>query len=267
MMQPLKFSANLKWLFTELPVEQRYDAAAAAGFKAAEFAWPYDYPLSLFQGLLRNSGMQQVLINTPVGKAGTVKASGQACHPDSQDVFRADIHKALTYADGMGCNTIHLQAGIRQPDVSVETAYATLVENVRWAAEQAQKSGIQLVLEAINPHDIPDFILHTQAQSLAVIRDTGVSNVKLLFDVYHVQRSEGDVTARMHELFPHIGHVQVADSPGRNEPGTGELNWAYLFAELTSLNYQGWVGCEYRPATNTTDGLGWLRQFSTPHLP
>lgn len=259
MTTPLKFSANLKWLFTELPIEQRYDAAAAAGFKAAEFAWPYDRPIALFRDLLNNSGLRQLLINTPTGKPGTVKASGQACHPDSINAFRSDFLKSLEYANGMDCQMIHLQAGIRQQDVSFDAAYSTLVENVRWAAAQA--NNVTLVLEAVNPNDIPGFILRTQGQSYSVIRDVGAANVGLLFDVYHVQRSEGDVTARMRELFPHIRHVQVADSPGRNEPGTGELNWSFIFNALTELNYEGWVGCEYRPATETVAGLKWLSDF------
>lgn len=261
MPQHLKFSANLKWIFTELPLEQRYDAAAAAGFKAAEFAWPYDHPISLFRELLRNSGLQQVLINTPVGKAGTLKSSGQACHPDSVDAFKADFQRSLEYADGMDCKTIHLQAGIRQPDVSFETAYTTLVENLRWADEQAGRSGVKIVLEAVNHHDIPGFLITTQAQSLSAIDDAGAKNTELLFDIYHVQRSEGDVTARLRTFFPHIAHVQAADSPGRNEPGTGELNWAFIFNELVKLKYEGWVGCEYRPATTTIEGLRWLDHF------
>ena len=261
MTDALKFSANLKWLFTELPVEQRYDAAAAAGFKAAEFAWPYDQPVAFFRKLLTNSGLQQVLINTPVGAAGSVKASGQACHPDSMAAFMADMEKVIEYAAGLSCRTIHLQSGIRQPDVSDEAAYSTLVENVRAAAELAAREDIELVLEAMNPHDNPRFILHTQAQALSVIQDSGASNVKLLFDFYHTQRSEGDVTAKLHRFFPYIGHVQIADSPGRNEPGSGELNWNFIFDELINVGYRGWVGCEYRPLTNTRDGLVWRTHF------
>lgn len=267
MTDTLKFSANLKWLFTELPVEQRYDAAAAAGFKAAEFAWPYEHSVLFFRELLANSGLQQVLINTPVGPAGSLKASGQACHPDSVTAFIADIEKAIEYASGLNCRTIHLQSGIRQPDVSDEAAYSTLVENVRTAAELAARDNIELVLEAMNPHDNPRFILHTQAQALSVIQDSGANNVKLLFDFYHTQRSEGDVTAKLRHFFPHIGHVQIADSPGRNEPGSGELNWNFIFDALVDVGYQGWVGCEYRPLTNTRDGLRWRTHFPRAHSP
>ena len=261
MTHSLKFSANLKWLFTELPVEQRYDAAAAAGFKAAEFAWPYDYPVSFFRELLANSGLQQVLINTPVGAAGSLKASGQACHPDSVAAFIADMEKAIEYASGLSCRTIHLQSGIRQPGVSDEACYATLVENVSTAAELAARENIELVLEAMNPHDNPRFVLHTQQQALSEIQDSGAGNVKLLFDFYHTQRSEGDVTAKLRRFIPHIGHVQIADSPGRNEPGSGELNWNFIFDALVDVGYPGWVGCEYRPLTNTRDGLVWRKHF------
>lgn len=261
MANKLKFSANLKWLFTEFPLEQRYDAAAAAGFIAAEFACPYDHPVSFFKTILKNSGLNQVLINTPVGRAGTSKSSGQACHPDSVESFKSDFQRAVEYAVGLNCKTIHLQAGIRQPDVSVDAAWATLVENVRWAAEQAGKEKVNIVIEAINPNDIPGFLIQTQAQSLSLIRDIDAKNVGLLFDIYHVQRSEGDVTARMRKYFGHISHVQVADSPGRNEPGSGELNWDYILDELITLGYSGWVGCEYRPVSSTLAGLHWLDRF------
>ena len=261
----LQFSANLKWLFTELTLEKRYDAAAAAGFKAAEFAWPYDYPIDLFGKLLKDSGLRQVLINTPVGKPGTDKASGQACHPDSVSAFREDFFRALEYANGLDCELIHLQAGIRQKDVSGSAALETLINNVRWAGEQAKKSGISVVLEAVNLNDIPGFVVTTQAQAQHVITQAGCSNAGLLFDVYHVQRSEGDVTARMKEFYSSIKHVQVADSPGRNEPGTGELNWHFIFEQLIQLGYKGWVGCEYRPATETVEGLGWIKAHMANH--
>ena len=261
MTQKLKFSANLKWIFTEYSLEERYDAAAAAGFTAVEFAAPYDRPVAFFQDLLRNSGLKQVLINTPVGQPGTSKASGQACHPDSVADFKVDFQKALEYANGMACPLIHLQAGILPPEVSADAAYDTFVENVRWADEQAAHCGVNIVLEAINHHDIPGFFIHKQQQALSVIRDSGAKNVNLLFDMYHVQRSEGDVTARLREYFPYIKHVQVADAPGRNEPGTGELNWDYLFRELIALQYDGWIGCEYRPLSSTQEGLGWLERY------
>lgn len=256
----LKFSANLKWLFTELPFEQRYDAAAAAGFKAVEFPWPYSWPLAEVRKLLDNSGLKQLLINTPVGQPGTVKSSGQACHPDSVAAFRADFASALEYASGLACEFIHLQGGIKQPEVADAQAFETLVNNVSWAAEQASGSGVTLVLEAVNHYDLPGSLLTTQARSLQVIEAASVTNVGLLFDIYHTQRSEGDVSAKMRQYFPYIKHVQVADSPNRNEPGTGELNWRYIFGELIGLGYQGWVGCEYRPVTTTGDGLVWLDQ-------
>jgi hydroxypyruvate isomerase len=256
----LKFCANLKWLFTEVPLEKRYMAAAEAGFKAAEFAWPYDYSISFFRDLLRQSGLQQVLINTPIGKPGTVKASGQACHPDSVKQFREDFYTSLEYAEALNCKMIHLQAGIRQEEVSQELAFSTLVENIRWASEQARAEQVTIVIEAVNSIDIPGFLINTQEQSLSIINLVGADNVKILFDIYHVQRSEGDITTRLRSLFNHIGHVQVADTPGRNEPGTGEINWKFIFGELSKLNYDGWVGCEYRPLSNTFIGLGWMQE-------
>lgn len=262
MSNKLRFSANLKWLFTELPFEERFQAAANAGFTAVEYASPYEFPIARLKALLDEHGLKQILFNTPVGKPGTVKASGQACHPDSVLAFRDDFARALDYAAGLECSMIHMQAGIRQAEVEVETASATFVENLRWAAEQALQRDIDIVLESINPHDIAGFLLQRQDQTLGLIQRSEAANVGLLFDIYHCQRSEGDVTAKMREFMPWIKHVQVAESPSRNEPGDGELNWPFLFNELRALQYSGWIGCEYRPKAGTEAGLGWLTRFN-----
>lgn len=258
----LRFSANLKWLFTELPFAERFHAAAKSGFMAVEYASPYEFPVARLKALLDEHGLKQILFNTPAGEPGTVKASGQACHPDSIAAFRNDFDRALDYAAGLECAMIHLQAGIRQAGVAQERARDTLVENLRWAAEQALRRHLDIVLESINPHDIAGFFLQRQSQALEVIQRAEVSNVGLLFDIYHCQRGEGDVTTKMREFMPWIKHVQVAESPSRNEPGEGELNWPFLFNELRTLEYAGWIGCEYRPKAGTEAGLGWLSRFS-----
>lgn len=260
----LRFCANLKWLFTELAFPARFDAAAAAGFRAVEYASPYAYRATDQQRWLSDNGLQLKVINTPTGSAGSLTASGQACHPHSVVAFQRDFALALDYATTLGCPMIHLQAGIRPPEISVDHAFATLCQNVSDASQLAAKQGITLLLEAINPQDIPGYFLTTQEAALSVIEQVASPSVGLLFDIYHCQRAEGDVTAHLRHCLPWVRHVQVADSPGRNEPGCGELNWPFLFAELQRLNYQGWIGCEYRPQGGTTEGLDWLLPYTSP---
>lgn len=260
----LRFCANLKWLFTELAFPARFDAAAAAGFRAVEYASPYAFSVADQQHWLSNNGLQLRVINTPTGSAGTLTASGQACHPHSVAAFQHDFALALEYATALDCPMIHLQAGIRPPEVSVDHAFATLCQNVSDASQLATREGITLLLEAINPQDIPGYFLTTQAAALSVIKQVAAPSVGLLFDIYHCQRAEGDVTARLRQYLPWVRHVQVAAPPDRNEPGCGELNWPFLFAELQQLNYQGWIGCEYRPQGSTAVGLDWLLPYTTP---
>ncbi|HUC18377.1 MAG TPA: TIM barrel protein [Acetobacteraceae bacterium] len=252
-----RFCANLKWLFTELSFLDRFDAAARAGFRAVEYASPYEHPSSEIRARLRACDMQQVLFNTPGGGA-----SGMACIPSRRQEFRDSVRKALDYAADLDCGLVHLMAGIVPPDLNRDTAAAAYASSVAWAAEQVSSTDVRLVLEPINQQDVPGFFLRTQEEGAAIIEAIGRDRIGLQFDIYHCQVAQGDVTRRMETLMPLIAHMQLADVPGRNEPGTGEIAWNYVFRRIDALGYAGWVGCEYRPATETVAGLGWLKRFA-----
>jgi hydroxypyruvate isomerase len=253
--------ANLKWLFTELPFPERFGAAAEAGFTAVEYASPYGHSASELRGLLRSCGLTQVLINTPIGDPATGAGAGLACLPGRMQEFRDSVKKALDYAVVLQCGLVHVMAGIQPPAMSRDAALATYVTNVAWAAELAEKANVRLTLEAINPRDIPGFFLQTQEQGAAVIEAIGSPHVALQFDVYHCQVAQGDVTRRLETLMPLIAHIQIADAPARNEPGSGEIAWDTVFRRIDELRYKGWVGCEYQPARDTVSGLGWRERY------
>lgn len=252
-----RFCANLKWLFTELPFLDRFDAAARAGFRAVEYASPYEHPASEIRARLRACDLRQVLFNTPAGGA-----SGMACIPARRQEFRDSVKKALDYAAELDCGLVHLMAGIVPPDLNRDTAAAAYASSVAWAADQVSPGGVKFVLEPINHHDVPGFFLRTQEEGAAVIEAIGHDRIGLQFDIYHCQVAQGDVTRRMEILMPLIAHMQLADVPGRNEPGTGEIAWDYVLRRIDELGYAGWVGCEYRPARETVAGLGWLQRFA-----
>lgn len=258
----LRFNANLKWLFTELPFEERFDAAAAAGFRGVEYASPYEYSAEHLRQRLRDAGLTQVLINTPAGEPGSPERSGLACLPDRVAEFRNGVERALEYAVALESDFIHVMAGIRPGDVSRDRAFARLVSNIAWAAERAKGTGVRLVLEAQNKRDAPGFILDTQAHAAAIVEAIDADNVGLLFDLYHAQIDEGDLVNTLEHLLPQVFHVQIADPPSRNEPGTGEISWPAIFGTLRSAGYDGWIGCEYRPKTDTVAGLGWMKELT-----
>jgi hydroxypyruvate isomerase len=264
---PLRFDANLKWLFTEVEFEQRFDRAAQAGFRAVEFPAPYEYPSSVLNKYLRDAGLRQVLINSPAGPEDSPDRHGSACIPALTAKFRDGLLRAVEYATDLGATVIHVMGGVRPDEVSSDAAFATYVANVAWAADQAAGTGVTLVLEAINQRDAPGFVLQSIDQAADVVRAVGSPHVALLFDVYHCQVSRGDLTTRLRELLPLTGHIQVADVPDRTEPGTGEIAWGHIFAEIGNAGYAGWIGCEYRPAADTAGGLGWLRRFAGPTAP
>jgi len=251
-----RLCANLKWLFTELPFLDRFDAAARAGFEAVEYASPYECPASEIRARLRACGLQQALFNTPAGGG-----SGMACIPGRRGEFRDGLEKALAYANDLDCGLVHVMAGIVPPEVSRDTAAACYGASIAWAAERAAAAGVKLVLEPINQRDVPGFFLETQEQGAAVIEAVGDDHVGLQFDIYHCQVAQGDVTRRMEALMRVIAHMQIADVPGRNEPGTGEIAWDFVFRRIDELGYRGWVGCEYRPIVETTAGLGWRDRY------
>ncbi|HTO67643.1 MAG TPA: TIM barrel protein [Bradyrhizobium sp.] len=253
----LQFCANLKWLFNEVAFLDRFDEAAKAGFTGVEYASPYEFKASELRSRLTGLGLRQVLINTPTDDPKIGGGNGWACVPGKQAEFRDGVRKALEYAHGLDCRLVHVMAGIQPADVPHDVAANVYATNIAWAAEQAKTAGVKLALEAINQRDVPGFFLRTQEQGAAVIAAIGAEQVGLQFDIYHCQVTQGDVTRRLEKLMPLIVHMQVADVPARNEPGTGEIAWDYVFTTIERLGYAGWIGCEYRPAQSTKAGLDW----------
>ena len=254
-----KFAANLSMLFTEEAFLDRFKAAADAGFKGVEYLFPYDYTPAEIKSRLDANGLTQVLHNLPAGDWAAGER-GIACHPDRVEEFRAGVEQAIDYATALGCKQVNCLAGIQPAGVSDEQAHRTLVDNLRYAAEKLEAAGILLLAEPINTRDIPGFFLNRTEQALALFDEAGSNNLKLQYDIYHMQIMEGDLAPTIERHLDRIAHVQLADNPGRHEPGTGEINYPFLFAHLDRLGYDGWVGCEYKPKSTTREGLGWLDQ-------
>ncbi len=256
----LKLAANLSMMFNEVPFLDRFDAAAKAGFSAVEFLFPYDFPAVELKRRLDANGLTQALFNMPPGDWANGER-GLASLPGRQQEFRDNVAIALEYAEILDCKLIHCMAGIPPTGTHPVTAAALFASNVAWAAELAHQAGRRLALEPINHRDMPGYHLNTMAQGAAVVDALGIDRVGLQFDIYHCQTTEGDVTKRMAALIDRIVHMQIADVPARNEPGTGEIGWEFVFRQIDALGYQGFVGCEYRPAGDTVAGLGWRARF------
>lgn len=248
-----RFAANLSMMFTEHPFLDRLAAAAAAGFEGVEFLFPYEEDAQAVRDALDAAGLEQALFNCPPGdwQAGE---RGMSAIPGREAEFRETFERALRYADVIRPARLHVMAGL----VSGPEARATYVENLRWAAGRAPER--LLVIEPINTRDIPGYFLNRSDEGVSVIEEIGAPNLALQFDLYHAQIMEGDLTRRLERLMPLIGHIQIAGVPDRHEPDAGEVNFPHLFATLDRLGYEGWVGCEYRPAGRTEDGLGWFRR-------
>jgi len=252
-----KFAANLTMLFTEMPFLDRFAAAAAAGFTAVEFLFPYEYEAQQIATLLEGHRLSLVLHNLPAGNWAAGER-GIACHPDRVAEFRAGVARAIAYAIPLGCPRLNCLAGILPAGVAPAEARATLVDNLRFAAAALREAGIALVLEPVNTRDVPGFFVPTTRAALSIIDETDEDNLQLQYDIYHAQVMEGDIARSIETNLDRIGHMQLADNPGRHEPGTGELNYPYLFARIDELGYRGWIGCEYKPRTTTIAGLAWL---------
>ena len=256
-----RFAANLSMMFNEVGFLDRFDRAARAGFKGVEFLFPYEQPAAEIRRRLDANELTQVLFNMPPGDWARGDR-GLAALPGRQAEFRDSLRHALEYADALGCRLVHCMAGIVPSEVSQVTAGAVYAANLAWASEEARKAGVRIAIEPINQRDMPGYFLKTQAQGAAFVEALGHDRVGLQFDVYHVQVAEGDITKRMEQFMPVIAHMQIADVPARNEPGTGEIGWDYVFRRMDQLGYAGWVGCEYRPAGETDAGLGWLKRHA-----
>jgi len=252
-----KFAANLTMLFTEVPFLDRFERAAKAGFDAVEFLFPYPFAASEIKSRLAANKLKLVLHNLPAGDWDGGDR-GVACNPARVEEFRAGVAKAVEYATALGAPRVNCLAGKRPAGVSEEALRKTFVENLRYAAGELKKAGVKLLIEPINPFDIPGFYLNRTDQALSIIEEVGSDNLFVQYDIYHAQRTEGELAATMSKHLAKIGHVQLADNPGRNEPGTGEINYDFVFAHLDRIGYAGHIGCEYKPATTTEAGLGWL---------
>ena len=255
-----RFAANLSMLFTEYPLIERFDRAAAAGFEAVEFLFPYDEDVAAIKEALDRNGLQQVLFNLPAGDFAAGDR-GFANDPGRVDEFREGVARALEIAVTLGCPRLNCLVGMTLDDVPLETQWKTVIANLQYAAGQAQQMDVLQIFEPLNTIDTPGFLLSTTAQALTVLDNVGHENLKVQYDVYHAQRMEGNICATLKQWLPSIGHIQIADSPARNEPGTGELNYPFIFSHLDSIGYDGWVSLEYRPSSSTEDSLGWLKEW------
>lgn len=255
-----KFAANLTMMFNEVPFLQRFEAAAQAGFKAVEFLFPYEHPAEDIAAQLRTHRLQNVLFNMPPGNWAAGER-GLACLPGREADFRAGVAQAIGYAGALGTLRLHVMAGLLPQGADTARHRAAYVGNLKHACAEAARHGITILIEPINTRDIPGYFLNTQADAHAVCAEVGAPNIKVQMDFYHLQIMEGDIAMKVRKYFPGIGHIQIAGVPERNEPDTGEVNYAYLFRLLDELGYDGWLGCEYRPARGTAEGLQWMRSL------
>jgi hydroxypyruvate isomerase len=255
-----RFTANLTMLFNEVPFLDRFERAAKAGFTAVEFLFPYAYKAIDIKERLDANGLQLVLHNLPAGDWDNGER-GIACHPDRVAEFRAGVGQAIEVASVLGAPQLNCLAGKAVAGVSDAVLRQTFVDNLRYAAGEFKRAGLKLLIEPINYYDIPGFYLNRTAQAVAILDDVGADNAFVQYDIYHAQRMEGELAATVQKYLPRIGHIQLADNPGRNEPGSGEINWRFLFAHLDRIGYAGWIGCEYKPAAGTESGLGWRQQL------
>lgn len=259
------FSANISTLFTDLPLPERFAAARAAGFDAVELQFPYAHTADELAACLKASGQRLVLHNLPAGDWSSGER-GIACHPGREEEFRAGVEQAMAYATALGVTQLNCLAGVLPAGVEETQAMATLQANLTYASQRLSTQGLRLLIEPINTHDIPGFLINRPSQAIALIeglrQSHGIGNLFLQYDVYHAQRMEGELAASLQRWLPLIAHVQIADNPGRAEPGTGEIRYGFLFDWLERIGYQGHVGCEYFPADKgpggTQVGLRWL---------
>lgn len=254
-----RFAANLSMLFTEHSFLDRFERAARAGFGAVEFLFPYAHTPGEVAARLKGNRLQCVLHNLPAGDWDAGER-GIACLPDRIDEFREGVARAIEYAKALGAPQLNCLAGKAPLGADERMLRQTFVANLKYAASELKKADLKLLIEPINTYDIPGFFLNRTAQAIAIMDEVGADNLFLQYDVYHAQRSEGELAATITKHLARIAHVQIADNPGRNEPGTGEINYPFLFAHLARIGYSGFVGCEYKPANGTEVGLGWLEQ-------
>ena len=259
-----KLAANLTMMFNEVAFLERFEAAAKAGFKAVEYLFPYAHPKEEIAERLAAHDLAQALFNLPPGdwEAGE---RGTAILPNRINEFRDGLARAIDYAKALGCPRIHVMAGVAPSGVHPARLRETYVENLKFAAAEAAKENFTVLIEPINTRDMPGYYLCTSTQALAVIGAVKAPNLKLQYDIYHAQIMEGDLAHTLENNLAVIGHIQIADTPGRHEPGSGEINYQFLLGFMDKVGYEGWVGCEYRPAAGTSAGLAWAKPFLGQH--
>ena len=256
-----RFAANLSFLYPEVPFLDRFAAAAQDGFRAVEFGFGYDFAAQDLAARLSAHGLEQVLINAPPGDLAAGDR-GLAALPGREPECAASVVTALAYARALACPRVHIMAGVLpEPVDSAQRLrhHATFVDNLRMAARAAAEQGVMVTIEPINPRDVPGYFLTTQADAHAIRDEVGAPNLKVQMDLYHAQVVEGDLSTKLRQWLPQIGHIQIAGVPGRHEPDVGEINYRFVFALLDELGYPGWVGCEYRPRAGTSAGLSWMK--------
>lgn len=261
-----KFCANLTMLFNENDFLERFNAAAAAGFRGVEYLFPYAYPREQLAEKLRQHKLTQVLHNLPSGDWAKGER-GIACIPGRQGEFQDGVGRAIEYAKALGCRQLNCLAGIAPKDAPAEKARETFIANLRFAAAKLEQAQIRLLIEPCNTRDLPGFYLNRSQQALEIIREVGSANLFLQYDIYHMQVMEGDLAPTIERNRALIRHMQLADNPGRNEPGTGEINYPFLFDFIDRLGYEGWIGCEYKPKARTAEGLGWIKSYLSREKP
>ena len=255
-----KFNANLTMLYNEVDFLDRFAAAKKTGFQGVEYLFPYDFDKHQLADLLQANALVQVLHNLPAGDWGGGER-GIACLPDRVGEFQDGVGKAIEYATALGCEQVNCLSGIAPSGVADEVVKETFVNNLKFAAEKLSEAGIRLLIEMINTRDIPGFYLKGTHQALDILDAVASENLLLQYDIYHMQIMEGDLATTIQTNFAKIAHMQLADNPGRNEPGSGEINYPFLFDFIDKLGYTGWIGCEYKPATTTEAGMDWVKPY------
>ena len=260
-----KFTANLGFLFKELSFAQRFEAAARSGFTAVEAGNPYELGADTVADLLQTNDLSMELINSPAGPA-SAGGRGLACILGHEAEFRESIKTALLFAEALDCPRIHVLAGIAPDGVETERLYATFLENLRFAAEAGAGRGVRMLIEGINNTNAPGYFLDRPSKAIQVIEDAQTTNLYLQFDIYHAQMTEGNIAAAIEKALPMINHIQIADVPGRHQPGTGEIRFPYLFQLIDDFGYDGWIGCEYNPEGDTAKSLEWMNGLDRRNL-
>ncbi|HEY1291208.1 MAG TPA: 2-oxo-tetronate isomerase [Burkholderiales bacterium] len=255
-----RFAANVSTLFTEVGFLERFAAARKAGFRAVEYQYPYDFAPAEVARAAREAGVEVVLHNMPQGDAQKGER-GTACLPGREQRFRDDLELAIEYARAARCASLHLMAGVVPAGAERASLHATYVANLRHAAKHLGAEGMRLLIEPLSERTVANCFLRSSAQAAQVLEEVAAGNALLQYDLFHMQLMEGNLAATIERLLPRIGHLQIADAPGRHEPGSGEINFDFIFKHVDAIGYAGWIGCEYNPSRGTLEGLQWVKPY------